>query len=119
MVGVLRTQPHTAAAAVSLAHAQTSLRRDVARLATAPQGNKPVTLGIGEPFTTTVTISFVFALIVSLPFVLYQRHLKIRDARAREAAEKGKLYTSGPRAQHPHTSRNGSSLPDGRAIPPQ
>ena len=31
-----------------------------------------MTLGIGEPFTTTVTISLVFALILALPFVLYQ-----------------------------------------------
>src|SRR5207302_8675394 len=36
------------------------------------QGDRPVTLGIGEPFTTTVTISVVFALILALPFVLYQ-----------------------------------------------
>ena len=40
----------------------------------APQGDRPVTLGIGEPFTTTVTISFVFALILALPFVLHQAY---------------------------------------------
>jgi sec-independent protein translocase protein TatC len=48
------------------------LRSDIGRLSAPPQGDRPVTLGIGEPFTTTVTISFVFALILSLPFVLYQ-----------------------------------------------
>jgi sec-independent protein translocase protein TatC len=31
-----------------------------------------VTLGIGEPFTTTVTVSLIFALILSLPIVLWQ-----------------------------------------------
>ena len=41
-------------------------------------------------------------LAVLVPFLLYQRHLKQREARAREAAEKGKLYSAGPRAQHPH-----------------
>jgi sec-independent protein translocase protein TatC len=48
------------------------LERDIARLSAPPQGDRPVTLGIGEPFTTTVTISFAFALILALPFLLYQ-----------------------------------------------
>jgi sec-independent protein translocase protein TatC len=48
------------------------LQSDIGRLSAPPEGDRPVTLGIGEPFTTTVTISFVFALILSLPFVLYQ-----------------------------------------------
>lgn len=45
-----------------------------------PQGDKPVTLGIGEPFTTTVTISFIFALILALPFVLYQAYAFLMPA---------------------------------------
>src|SRR5208283_2493086 len=32
----------------------------------------------------------------------YLKSLKDRDARAREAAEKGKLFSEGPRSQHPH-----------------
>ena len=48
------------------------LESDIRRLSAPPQGDRPVTLGIGERFTTTVTISFVFALILSLPFVLCQ-----------------------------------------------
>jgi len=48
------------------------LRADIARLSAPPQGDRPVTLGIGEPFTTTVTISLMFALILALPFVLHQ-----------------------------------------------
>ena len=51
-----------------------NLRRDISRLSAPPQGDRPVTLGIGEPFTTTVTISFVFALILALPFVLHQAY---------------------------------------------
>ena len=32
----------------------------------------PTTLGIGEPFTATVTVSFYFALLVSLPLLLFE-----------------------------------------------
>jgi sec-independent protein translocase protein TatC len=49
-----------------------SLGRDIARLSAPPRGDKPVTLGIGEPFTTTVTISLVFAVILTLPLLLHQ-----------------------------------------------
>jgi sec-independent protein translocase protein TatC len=42
------------------------------RLAAPPQGDKPVTLGIGEPFTTTIGIALIFALILALPIVLYE-----------------------------------------------
>jgi len=38
--------------------------------------------------------------------VIYLRSLKKREARAREAAEKGKLYSHGPQAQHPHIDNN-------------
>ena len=31
-----------------------------------------MTLGVGEPFTTTITVSLYFALIISLPFILYE-----------------------------------------------
>jgi sec-independent protein translocase protein TatC len=57
---------------VALGAVDRHLRGDIARLSAPPQGDKPVTLGIGEPFTTTVTISLVFALILALPFVLHQ-----------------------------------------------
>jgi putative YpdA family bacillithiol system oxidoreductase len=36
----------------------------------------------------------------------YLRSLKKREARAREAAEKGKLFSEGPKAQHPHIDSN-------------
>jgi sec-independent protein translocase protein TatC len=48
------------------------LRADVAKIPLIPQGNKPVTLGVGEPFTTTITVVFIFALIFSLPVILYE-----------------------------------------------
>lgn len=37
---------------------------------------------------------------------IYMRSLKKREARAREAAEKGKLFSDGPKAQHPHIDTN-------------
>jgi sec-independent protein translocase protein TatC len=35
-------------------------------------GTVPVTLGPGEPFTTTITVCFYFALLISLPLLLYE-----------------------------------------------
>ncbi len=48
------------------------VRKDVAKIPTKPQGNKPVTLGFGEPFTTTLTVSLYFALVLSLPVILFE-----------------------------------------------
>src|SRR5579863_5642212 len=36
----------------------------------------------------------------------YLRSLKKREAEARQAAEKGKLFSDGPKAQHPHIDTN-------------
>jgi sec-independent protein translocase protein TatC len=56
----------------SLAPVTPQLRTAIRHLSAAPQGNKPVTLGIGEPFTTTLGIALIFALILSLPVLLYE-----------------------------------------------
>lgn len=48
-----------------------------AALATLPDtidGNKPVTLGIGEPFATTILVAFMFALLLAMPLILYQAY---------------------------------------------
>jgi sec-independent protein translocase protein TatC len=62
----------SAATKSSLSKVEPQLNRAIAHLSAAPTGNKPVTLGIGEPFTTTVGISFIFAMILSLPIILYE-----------------------------------------------
>ncbi|HTA31890.1 MAG TPA: twin-arginine translocase subunit TatC [Solirubrobacteraceae bacterium] len=62
----------SAATRSSLAHVEPTLQGAIAHLSSPPQGNKPVTLGIGEPFTTTLGISLIFALILSLPILLYE-----------------------------------------------
>lgn len=48
------------------------LRADTAALPATPQSEKLTTLGVGEPFTTTLTVVFYFALIISLPVVLFE-----------------------------------------------
>lgn len=62
----------SAAAKSSLNNVQPQLHRAIKRLSAAPEGNKPVTLGIGEPFTTTIGIALIFALILALPIILYE-----------------------------------------------
>ena len=48
-------------------------------------------------------IALVVAAIITAVFLRgYLKGLKKRDARARAAAEKGKLFSEGPRSQHPH-----------------
>ncbi len=82
VVGVLDGpgQHTTPAAKTTLDRVAMSLRHDIGRLSVPPQGDKPVTLGIGEPFTTTITVSLVFALILALPFVLYQGYAFLMPA---------------------------------------
>jgi sec-independent protein translocase protein TatC len=48
------------------------LRAATAKLAPFAQSEKLVTLGIGEPFTTTLTVTFFFALILALPVILFE-----------------------------------------------
>ncbi len=72
VVGVLSAQKQAPAVRASLHATEQNLQRDVTRLSAPPQGDRPVTLGIGEPFTTTVTVTLIFALILSLPVLLLQ-----------------------------------------------
>lgn len=62
----------TAATRTALAPVGPRLQAAIRRLSAAPSGDKPVTLGIGEPFTTTIGITLLFALILTLPLLLYQ-----------------------------------------------
>jgi sec-independent protein translocase protein TatC len=56
----------------SLQGVSPTLNKAIARLSKAPEGNKPVTLGIGEPFTTTLGVALIFAFILALPVILYE-----------------------------------------------
>ena len=42
-----------------------------ARLA-HPAAKKPITIGLGEPFSTSITVAFAFALFLGLPLLLWQ-----------------------------------------------
>jgi sec-independent protein translocase protein TatC len=59
-------------ARASLRATTPELERAVATLSRSPEGDKPVTLGIGEPFATTVGIALLFAFILALPVILHQ-----------------------------------------------
>jgi sec-independent protein translocase protein TatC len=84
VVGVLGAQHQQPAVRASLQRVQNSLQRDVSRLSAPPQGDRPVTLGIGEPFTTTLTVTLIFALILSLPVLLHQAYAFLMPALAPE-----------------------------------
>lgn len=62
----------SSATKASLSSVVPQLRGAIASLSKPPQGNKPVTLGIGEPFTTTLGVALIFAVIISLPVLLYE-----------------------------------------------
>ena len=62
----------TAPARASLDAVGPQLKRAIAGLSVSPRGDKPVTLGIGEPFAATMGIALIFALILALPVVLYE-----------------------------------------------
>jgi sec-independent protein translocase protein TatC len=71
----LRTRIIIAVAAFVVAFAlcfwQNDMLLDIAN-APLPGDREPITFGVAEPFTTTVTISAYAALVISLPVVLYQ-----------------------------------------------
>jgi sec-independent protein translocase protein TatC len=46
-----------------------------------PLGRKePITFGVAEPFTTTLTVSAYFAILIALPFILYQLYAFVLPA---------------------------------------
>jgi sec-independent protein translocase protein TatC len=55
-------------AALSAARSLDAASRSLAR----PNARTPVTLGLGEPFSTSITVAFAFALLLALPFLLAQ-----------------------------------------------
>jgi len=53
-----------------------------AAVAATPRGSprRPVTLGVGEPFTATVTVAAYAAILISLPLLLYQLYAFVLPA---------------------------------------
>jgi sec-independent protein translocase protein TatC len=48
------------------------LKQATARVPRVPQGDLPTTIGFGEPFTATLAVSLYFALVLSLPVILFE-----------------------------------------------
>jgi sec-independent protein translocase protein TatC len=71
------TSPELRAVALQQARA---VQAALQHLPKAPPPNQPVTLGIGEPFTQSITIAAYFALLFSLPIILYQLYAFILPA---------------------------------------
>ncbi len=68
-------QPHSGLSAQARAQLPpliALLKAGVAKIPRNPTGDNPVTLGVGEPFTSTVKVSLYFALVLSLPLILYE-----------------------------------------------
>jgi putative YpdA family bacillithiol system oxidoreductase len=55
-----------------------------------------------DTFLSYSLYALMYGAILGFPLVYYLRSLKKREAKARAAAEKGKVYSEGPKAQHPH-----------------
>jgi sec-independent protein translocase protein TatC len=62
----------SASARARLAAELPRLRGDAAKVPSRTESEKLLTLGVGEPFTTTLTVIFLFALILALPVILFE-----------------------------------------------
>ncbi len=89
-------RPHSGvspATRAALAGVSPQLDKAIKRLSKAPEGNKPVTLGIGEPFTTTIGIALIFAFILALPIILFQLYSFLLPAFSPKQQEIAKSLT--------------------------
>ena len=68
-----------AATRKALAAQRADVRASLAKLPKVT-GNKPVTLGVGEPFANTLLISLYFGLLLAMPFLLWQLYAFILPA---------------------------------------
>jgi sec-independent protein translocase protein TatC len=64
----------------AFADRRAALVKTIAAVPTKVDGNKPVTLGISEPFTMTLAVSGMFALLLAMPILLYQLYAFIIPA---------------------------------------
>jgi sec-independent protein translocase protein TatC len=69
-----RSSDVSAGDAALLAAAAQQLKAGAKALPQANPKTIPVTLGVGEGFTTTLTVSFYFAVLLTLPILLYQAY---------------------------------------------
>jgi sec-independent protein translocase protein TatC len=74
----------TAAALRALRASALQAQRAAALTPKASTGRQPVTLGVTEPFVTTITVSAYAALLLALPFILFQAYAFVLPAFSRE-----------------------------------
>ncbi len=65
--------------ALALCFWQNHLLLDIAN-GPLPEGREPITFGVAEPFTTTLTVSAYAAILLSLPILLYQAYAFVLPA---------------------------------------
>jgi sec-independent protein translocase protein TatC len=79
--GVSAADRAQAAAAARQAHTSATQAAKAAALTPRPtSGRQPVTLGVTEPFLTTITVSAYAALLLVLPFILWQAYAFVLPA---------------------------------------
>jgi sec-independent protein translocase protein TatC len=76
-----RAQTERSVAALRAAQLQAAR---AAALTPKATGRQPVTLGVTEPFLTTITVSAYAALLLALPFILWQAYAFVLPAFSRE-----------------------------------
>lgn len=74
------SKDQSAADRAAFAQLARGLERQAAALPKTVPKREPVTLGIGEPFVTTLTIAGYFGLLLALPLLLYQAYAFILPA---------------------------------------
>jgi sec-independent protein translocase protein TatC len=67
-------------ARVQVGQAATGLAEAVKALPTKSPKREPITTGVGEPFTATITVAAYFALLFALPVILFQAYAFILPA---------------------------------------
>jgi sec-independent protein translocase protein TatC len=67
------------AVALAVCFWQNKFLLDIAN-APLPDGRTPITFGVAEPFTTTLTICAYAAILITLPFLLYQAYAFVLPA---------------------------------------
>lgn len=75
-----RTRAQAAAAAQTLRASAVQAQAAAKLTPKASTGRQPVTLGVTEPFLTTITVSAYAALLIALPFILWQLYAFVLPA---------------------------------------
>jgi len=81
-VAAALADPDLELSAAARARLQAASKAAAVAIADMPitKGNQPVTLRVGEPFMTTITVALYFSLLFALPLILYQLYAFVLPA---------------------------------------